>query len=335
VIPGDIAAALGVRASGTWRPAPPGAGGAPGTYATSLPFRLADAAGREPGEVAAELAARLEPVGWISAACATRAGYLTVTVTAEALAGLAVRVCAAGDACAQSDALDGTEFAAPAFADPATAADWDQARRWVAAEVTGRLAAAAGAKVQVRKFSERRPRAGGSAPAAAVAFAGPDAIRCALVRTRPGHRPGPDAAAWARNLMHNPFFALRYAHAHAASVLRWAADLGLDRGEPGAFRPALLDAPAERELLGAMSWLPERTAAAARRRRPDAFARHLEMLADAWLRCWESRPALPFGGRLAPAHAPEAAARLWLAAAAQTALGAGMRLLGVATPDRP
>jgi arginyl-tRNA synthetase len=331
VIPGDIASALGVRASGTWRPAP---AGGPGTYATSLPFRLAAATGRQPGEVVAELAARLNPVGWIRSACLTSGGYLTVTVTGEALAGLAVRVPAAGDACAASDALRGAALAAPAGADLSSAADWDEARGLVAAEVTGRLAAAAGAKVDVHKYFERRPRPGGSQPAAAVAFAGPDAIRYALVRRGPGRRSGLDTAACVRNVGGNPFFAVGYAHAHASSVLRWAGELGLDRGAPAAFRPALLDAPAERELLGALSWLPERTAAAARRRRPDSFARYLEGLACSWLGCWESRPALPFGGRLAPRDRPEAAARLWLAAAAQTALGAGMRLLGVTAPER-
>jgi arginyl-tRNA synthetase len=331
VIPGDIAAALGVRASGTWRPAP---GGAPGTYATSLAFRLAGATGREPGEVAAELAARLNPVGWIRSACVTSGGYLTATVTGEALADLAVRVPAAGDACAASDALRGTELAAPASADPASAADWDEAGRLVAAEVTGRLAAAAGAEVHTHKYFERMPRPSGSQPAAAVAFAGPDAIRYALARRRPGRPSAVDAAACVRNVLDNPFFAVGYAHAHASSVLRWAGDLDLDRGEPDAFRPALLDAPGELELLATLSWLPERTAAAARRRRPDSFSRYLEELARAWLGCWESRPALPFGGRLAPRDRPEAAARLWLAAAAQTALGAGMRLLGVATPER-
>ncbi len=119
MIPGDIAAALGVSASGTWRPAPPGVGGAPGTYATSLPFRLADATGRERGEVAAGLAAMLRRVAWISAASATGGGYLTVTVTPAALAALAVRVPAAGAACAVSDGLCGAEMTAPASADPA------------------------------------------------------------------------------------------------------------------------------------------------------------------------------------------------------------------------
>jgi arginyl-tRNA synthetase len=200
--------------------------------------------------------------------------------------------------------------------------------------MTGRLAAAAGDRVKVENEIERGCRPGPSAPGDAVAFAGRDAIRYALARTRPG-RPGKiDPATCARNDLANPFFAVRYAHAHAASVLRWAADLGIDRGRPEGFRPELLGHPGERELLGTLSWLPERTAAAARRRRPDAFARYLEDLAAAWLRCRESCPALPFGGRSAPADGPEAAARLWLASAAQTALGTGMRLLGVSAPKR-
>jgi arginyl-tRNA synthetase len=96
----------------------------------------------------------------------------------------------------------------------------------------------------------------------------------------------------------------------------------------------LLSHARELELLAAMSWLPERVAAAARRRRPDVLARHVEHLASRWLDCAEGHPALPFGGRQAPRDPPEASARLWLAAAAQAAIAAGLRLIGVAAPPR-
>jgi len=334
VIPGDIAAVLGLRASGTWRPAPPGAGRGPGTYATSLPFQLAGASGRTPGEEAAGLAARLRRAEWVSAAFVTGGGYLTVTVTPSALAALAVRVPAAGPGCAASDALSGTGMTAPDAADPAAASSWDEARQLVAAAVTGRLARAAGAEVKSRTGPQRSSPPGRSAPAAAVAFAGADAVRYALARTAPGRAGGIDALSCVRNDLGNPFFAVRYAHAHAASVLRWASDLGVDRGAPEAFRPVLLAHPCEQELLGIISWLPERTAAAARRRKPGAFLRYLEGLAAAWLECWESCPALPFGGRSAPRDGAGTAARLWLAAAAQTALGTGLRLAGVTPPER-
>jgi arginyl-tRNA synthetase len=333
VIPGDIGAELGLRASGTWRPAPRGAGG-PGTYATSLPFQLAEESGRPPGEEAAGLAARLRRADWISAVSVTGRGFLTVTVTPAALASLAVRFPAAGAACAASNALHGTALTAPADDGLASAVTWRQARQAVAAVITGRLARVAGAKVKGLDVPVRTSPPTRSAASAAVAFAGADAVRYALARTAPGRAGGIDALRCARNDPGNPFFAVRYAHAHAASVLRWAADLGLDRGAPETFLAGALAHPGEQELLSVISWLPERAAAAARRRRPDAFLRYLEDLAAAWTLCWERCPALPFGGRSAPRDGTGTGARLWLAAAAQTALGAALRLAGVAPPER-
>ena len=72
----------------------------PGSYTSSLPLRLA-------AETAAALPARLAREPWIAAADLTGPGYLTVTITHDALAGLAVRIARAGPACAQSDALAG------------------------------------------------------------------------------------------------------------------------------------------------------------------------------------------------------------------------------------
>jgi DALR anticodon binding domain len=322
VIPGDIAAALGVRASGTWRPAP---SGAPGTYATSLPFLTGDAAA---------LAARLRGLDWISAASATGGGYLTVTVTQWTLAMLAVRVPAAGPGCAASDALRGTVLAAPAVADPAWSASWGEAWTTVAATVTGRLAAAAGAEVSDTISKTRNVPSRPQSPAAWAEFAGTDAIRYALARTTRARAGSIGAGLSVKHGVESPFFLVRYSHALAASVLRWGADLGIDRGPAEAFQPGRLAASAELELLDAISWMPERVAAAARRRRPDAFARYLESLASVWLDCAEGCPALPFGGRSASRDEPTAAARLWLAAAARTALSTGLGLLGVAAPDR-
>jgi arginyl-tRNA synthetase len=333
VIPGDIGRELGLPASGTWRPAP---GRGPGTYATSLPFRLAERTGEGPAEVAARLAATLRGTDWISEATVTGGGYLTVTVTERALVDLAVRIPAAGAGCAASDALRGTEVSAPADGDAelAAAADWAQARRLVAGAVTGRLAGAAGAAVRIRREGPGLPR-GGEALGCAVAFAGADAIRYQLARTTPtGHGDRIDARRGVRNEFSNPFFAVRYAHAHAASVLRWAADLGVERGDPGALRPRWLAHPGERALLALLSWMSERAASSARRRRPDAWARYLESVAGAWLDCAEGRPALAFGGRSAPRDGAEAAARLWLADAARTVLRTGLGLLGVSAPER-
>ena len=94
--------------------------------------------------------------------------------------------------------------------------------------------------------------------------------------------------------------------------------------------------PPELSLLDVMSWLPERVAAAARRRRPAELAAYLEHLAVTWLDCNQACPALPFRGAAAPRDlaGPQAAARLGLAAAARVALACGLGLLGVSAPDR-
>jgi arginyl-tRNA synthetase len=83
--------------------------------------------------------------------------------------------------------------------------------------------------------------------------------------------------------------------------------------------------PAERALLDALSWLPERVAVAARRGRPDEFARYLEDLARATI------AAVPF---VRPGDDERLASAWVLAQAARTGLAAGLGLLGVAAPDR-
>src|SRR6266581_4888079 len=258
-------------------------GPVPGSYTSSLPFRL------DPGDprTAAEgLAARLREQLWIAKAQVTGPGFVTVTVTHAALARLAIRIPHAGLACAESDALAGRTI------DPARSApvdSWPRARAALAAELTVRLAAA-------------------------VAYAGPDAVRYALARMPPGGR-APEAAVIARHVLANPAYAVRYAHAAAAAVLRWAAGLGT---RPAGFTPRLLAEPGELALLDALSWLPERVAVAARRGRPDEFAGYLAELAA---RTIDTMSTTSF--RKVPDISSE---RLWLAD--------GLGLLGITAPSR-
>jgi hypothetical protein len=286
----------------------------PGSYTSSLPFRV------EPGARQA-LAARLATERWI--ATVEIDGYLTVTVTHDALAGLAVRIARAGPACAASDALAGHTATAPAAADVTAAPDWPSARAALAAEVTARLAGTAGAPVTF--YPERTafpPPVSPSPVPVAVAYAGLDAVRFALARMPPGGVP-PRAAVIARHVLGNSAYAVRYAHAAAAAVLRWAASL--DMG-PGGFRPRLLTAPPELALLDALSWLPERVAMAARRGRPDEFAGYLEELAA---RTIDTMSTTGF-----TTISSISSERLWLADAARTGLAAGLELLGVDAPER-
>ena len=330
-------AAAAASAAGTWRPPP----GPPGSYASSLPFQLAARTGRGAPGIAARLAAGLRGRDWIGSASVTGPGYLTVTVTADALARLAVRVSQAGPDCARSNALRGQSRHAPRDADLITAPTWAQAQQRLAAAVTGRLAQAAGARVTYGQDFERMTSPGAAAgvrpgPAGpAIAFAGADAIRYALARIPAGQAVAIDAGESVRQVLGNPFYAVSFAHADASATLRRAAALGLRPGEPAGFEPGRLAGPAERTLLGVISWLPERVAGAGRRGRPDGLTRYLEQLAGAYLDVAEDCPALPSGGRAAPRDAATASARLWLADAARASLRAGLGLLGVPAPAGP
>ncbi len=345
VTAGDLPrGAAALPAAGTWRPAPAQVGGGPGTYATSLPLSVARLAGRAAGPVAERLATGLSAVPWVSSAWVTGGGYVTVRVTAGHLAALPGRIVAAGPAAvAASTALAGVRLTAPSLPDPAAAANWEQAWRTQRDALVGRLARAAGATVvfidgqRDATADPPSPPGSGQVPAS-VAHHGADAVRYALARTS-APRPGVIARQLGRPLdLANPFVLVTYAHGDAASTLRWAADLRLMPGVRAAGEAAAGQElrPLELALVDAMSWFPERVAAAARRARPADLTACLEHVAGAWLDCAEYCPALPFRGLAAPADpgGPQAAARLGLADAARVVLAAGLGLLGVSAPVR-
>ena len=355
-------------------------GGAPGRYVSSLPLRFAD-----PPGTARAMAAALRAEDWITDAEPTGHGYLTITITPEALTRTAVEAAETGPGCARSDALAGTTTPPPPTGPLPAATSWAEARELVTAQVTARLAAAAGATVADDDNAERArvypvttsrarlPQGAGqclpppvttsglSPVACAVEFAGPDAIRYALARIPPERPAALDPVACARHVPANPAYAVQYAHSCAASTLRWAAALGLSRGEAAAVQPGSLAHPRERALLAALSWLPEQVARAARRGRPHEFAVFLAELAETYQVCRVTCPAWPVpehdgaehdgasreseaphsgawpgearhAGR--PGDARTVRARLWLAAAAAAGLAAGVELFGVTAPDR-
>ena len=318
--------------------------GTPGQYAASVALAL----GQHPRQAAATLAARLAEEPWIAAAEVTGPGYLTITVTPEALAAVAATVTAAGPACVTSAALAGVTVPAAPLGDPLAAPTWERARTALAARLTARLAAAAGATVADLAATERQrptlparassldaaepetagPRSGGyggSPPretTAAVCFAGRDAVTFTLARAIPGQPLRLDKEIMARRLPANPAYAVRYAHARAASGVRWAVT---SRGATALPGPPV--DPGELALLDALSWLPERVATAARRGRPDEFARYLEDLASVTVDVLSS--ASHPGSGAAPGSD-----KLGLASAARTGLAAGLGLLEVTAPER-
>src|SRR5262249_28351710 len=174
-------------AAGPGRPPPPGSPPAPGTYAAPTAFRLEP----DPVPVAAALAEALHRAGWVHSAGVT-SGYVTVTVTADALARLAVRITTAGPAGARSTALAGTASPAPPAPDLTAAAGWADARRQPAASLPRGRAGGAGAHPPPPDPADRgptpppRPTPAPGSGAAAVEFAGAGAVRYALARLPPG-----------------------------------------------------------------------------------------------------------------------------------------------------
>ena len=343
---GGLGADSGLIA-GTWGPVPSEAGGGPGSYATTLPFVLAHRLAADPARVAAVLAAALRSIvagAEISDISVTGGGYLSLTLTPDTLARLAVRISRAGPGCARSQAMDGVRVSAPRDTRLASAHDWADAWPRLTAQQCGRLAEAAGAEVTWVPLLPGQNAPGEGGPVAeAVAYAGEDAVRFALSRLAGGpvgrapgpHEPGLSPRAMAAQHLGNPAYAVRYAHAHAASALRQAADLGLPELDVERFQPCLLAHPSERVLLDAMSWLPERVAGAARRRQPHVVAAYLEDLAGRYFDWQEACPVMRPGSvppRLLGGELTQA--RLQLASAARTALETGLQLLGIAAPGR-
>jgi arginyl-tRNA synthetase len=323
--------ALHISPGRTWRP-PPDAD--PASFATSLAFELAALTNRKPAGIAALLAAPLASLPWVAAAEVTARGYLTITVTARALGETARQLAAAGPAVGQSTILAGTTASARPWPDLAVEPTWRHAWQDHAAAMTGRLAAAAGASAIAAMDSERLSAGAGATDsrqptvAAAVAWYGVYPVRYGLARTTPGR-----VAQLGRSLMpdaahHDPLYPVQQAHASAAATLRWATELDLPTADTGEGTGDLLSAPCERALLGLLPWLPVRVASAARRNRPDEIPGYLEAVSAAWLAVRQQAPALPFGGRAAPADAATSGARLMLADAVQAVIAAGLALIG-------
>ncbi|MEU7566744.1 ArgS-related anticodon-binding protein NrtL [Streptomyces fradiae] len=162
----------------------------------------------------------------------------------------------------------------------------------------------------------------------------PDARQWAMLRPAPHDRVLDAAPLLRQTESGNGLFTVQYAHARSAALLRNAADLGFSAAHEDDRRDARPGAaydthPGASELLAALGDHPAVLLAAARQHAPDRLARHLEVLADAFLGFQHT--VLPLGD-----EKPSAAhrSRLALAEAAGTVLAGGLSLLGVSAPTR-
>jgi arginyl-tRNA synthetase len=156
---------------------------------------------------------------------------------------------------------------------------------------------------------------------------GVDAARYALVRNHIETNLDIDLDLWAKATSDNPVFYVQYAHARVSSILRNAADLGL---EP-ASHPDLLTHEKEGELLRALAEFPRVVTAATSLREPHRVARYLEDTAASYHRFYDSCRVLPMGDE-DPTDLHRA--RLRLVEATRIVLANGLGLLGVSAPER-
>jgi arginyl-tRNA synthetase len=156
---------------------------------------------------------------------------------------------------------------------------------------------------------------------------GVDAARYALVRNHIETNLDIDLDLWAKATSDNPVFYVQYAHARVSSILRNAADLGL---EP-ASHPELLTHEKEGELLRALAEFPRVVAAATTLREPHRVARYLEDTAASYHRFYDNCRVLPMGDE-EPTDLHRA--RLRLVEATRIVLANGLGLLAVTAPDR-
>ena len=156
---------------------------------------------------------------------------------------------------------------------------------------------------------------------------GVDALRYTLARYPADSPLTLDAAEMTRQASDNPVYYVQYAHARVSSILRNAADLGL---EPAA-HPELLTHEKEGDLLRALAELPRVVTAAASLREPHRVARYLEDTAASYHRFYDNCRVLPMGDE-EPGDLHRG--RLRLVEATRIVLANGLGLLGVSAPDR-
>jgi len=125
----------------------------------------------------------------------------------------------------------------------------------------------------------------------------------------------------------NPIFYVQYAHARIHSIVRKAAEAGIERAPLAEVDLSLLTHEREVELLRTLSELPEVLARAARERAPHTVTNWVRELADRFHGFYHDCYVI---GDVPPALTQ---ARLWLVEAARIGFAIGLDLLGVSAPE--
>ncbi|MDN5874666.1 MAG: arginine--tRNA ligase, partial [Sinobacteraceae bacterium] len=158
---------------------------------------------------------------------------------------------------------------------------------------------------------------------------GRDATRYFLVARKPDSQLTFDIDLARSQTLDNPVYYIQYAHARVCSVLRQAAERGIqfDATAARAASPAPLTAATERALMATLARYPEVLAAAAERLEPHLVAQYLRELAGTFHAWYHAETMLSDDANLRDA-------RLALAWAARDVLAGGLGLIGVTAREK-
>ncbi|GER24066.1 arginine--tRNA ligase [Zafaria cholistanensis] len=161
-----------------------------------------------------------------------------------------------------------------------------------------------------------------------IEWLGADALRYSLGRYPADSPMAIDPELLKKNTNDNPVFYVQYAHARSRAAARNAEAAGVDRS---VFDGSLLTHETENELLAYLGQFPSVVAQAASFREPHRVARHLEQIAGAYHRWYQSCRVSPLSGE--PVEDVNRT-RLWLNDATSQVLANGLGLLGVTAPEK-
>ena len=155
---------------------------------------------------------------------------------------------------------------------------------------------------------------------------GPDAARYTLLARSSDSPIDFDIEVVTRQAMDNPVYYVQYAHARIASLLRVAAERGVQLPPWQQVDLDVLTEPAELDLLRELSEFPDTVASAAAGLTPHRLAHYIESVGAAFHRFYNECRVI--GDEAGLTHA-----RLWLSAGAKQVIGTALGLLGVHAPE--
>ncbi len=155
---------------------------------------------------------------------------------------------------------------------------------------------------------------------------GSDAARYTLVSRSSDSPLDFDIELVKRQSLDNPVYYSQYAHARIASLLRVAAEQGVELPDLGHVRTELLTEARELDLLRKLSELPEVVQLAAGSLAPHRIAHYCEEVAASFHRFYTECRVITDDAELT--HA-----RLWLSAATKQVVATALSLIGVTAPE--